>query len=251
MSGQSLYRTIKKFLVSVGIDVSDCRGQGYDGAGADAGKNQGLLALVLRVNPKKLFTHCSCRRLNLAVVASRGEQRVRNVMTNIKEISYFFNFLVSCKICLEDKILLYCPESLKHKLKDVCRTRWFERIESMDVFEELFAPVYYSLLAMKENIVTVHYNNETSAKADSLFKLVDDFELIVTLVVTHSILDYLLPLTRKLQVKDLDVAQSMYLIQNLKLTIVNLRNSVENYHENWYNKAKQLAEKVEFRIVKT
>ena len=57
-----------------------------------------------------------------------------------------------------------------------------------------------------------------------MFKLVDDFEFIVILVVTRSILDYLL------QAKDLDLAQPMYLIQNLKLTIANLRHSVENYH---------------------
>ena len=166
LSGQSLYTTIKEFLVSVGIDFSDCRGQGYDGAGADAGKNQGLSAHVLRVNPKALFTHCSCCCLNLAVVASCGEQHVRNLMTNNKEISYFFNLLVPRKNCLEDKIMLCCQESLKHKLKDVWRTRWFERIESMDVFEELFVPVYYSLLVMKEKNDTVHYNNETSAKAE-------------------------------------------------------------------------------------
>ena len=35
------------------------------------------------------------------------------------------------------------------------------------------------------------------------------------------------------------------MIQNLKLTIEKLRNSVENYHESWYNRAKKLAEKVE------
>ena len=245
MSGQPLYRTIKEFLVSVGIDISDCREQGYDGAGAVAGKNQGLSAHVLRVNPKTLYTHCSCHRLNLAVVAFCGEKLVRNLMINIKEISYFFNLSVPGKNCLEDKILLYCTESLKHKLQDVCRTRWVERIEGIDVFEELFVPVYYSLLVMKENNDTVHYNNETSAKAESLFKLVDDFEFIVTLVVTRSILDYLLPVTRKFQAKDLDLAQSMDLIQNLKLTNANLRNSVENYHENWYNKPKKLAEKVD------
>ena len=230
-------------MVSVGIDISDCRGQGYDGAGAVAGKNQGLSAHVLRVNPKALYTHRFCHRLNLVVVASCGEQRVRNLMTNIKEISYFFNLSVPRKNCLEDKILLYCPESLKHKLKDVCRTRWVERIEGMDVFEELFVPVYYSLLVMKENNDTVHYNNETSAKAESLFKLVDDFEFIVTLVVTRSILDYLLPVTRKLQAKDLDVAQSMDLIQHLKLTIANLRKSVESYNENWYKKSKRTSRK--------
>ena len=76
LSGQSFYRTIKEFLVSVGIDIYDCRGKGYDGAGAVADKNKRLSAHVLRVNPKTLYTHCSCHSLNLAVVASCGEQRV-------------------------------------------------------------------------------------------------------------------------------------------------------------------------------
>ena len=73
LSGQSLYRTIKEFLVLVGIDISDCREQGYAVAGAVAGKDQGLSAHVLRVNPKALYTHCFCHRVNLVVVASCGE----------------------------------------------------------------------------------------------------------------------------------------------------------------------------------
>ena len=89
----------------------------------------------------------------------------------------------------------------------------------MDVFEELFEPVYYSLLVIKENNDTVHDNNETSAKTELLFKLVDDFEFIVILIITCSILGYYLPVTRKRSAKDLDVAQSIDLIQNLKLTI--------------------------------
>ena len=167
LSGQSLYRTIKEFLVLVDIDISDCRGQGYNGTGTVADKNQGLSAHVISVNPKALYTHCSFHCLNLAVVVSCGEQRVRNLMTNIKETSYFFNLLVPRKNCLEDKILLYCPESLKHKLKNICRTGWVERIEGMDVFEELFVPVYYSLLVMKEMNDTVHYNIETSVQLPS------------------------------------------------------------------------------------
>ena len=135
MSGRSLYRTIDEFLASVGINISDCRGQGYDEAGAVAGKKQRLSEHVLRVNPKALYTHCFCHRLNLAVVASCGEQRVRNLMINIKEISYFFNLSVPRKNCVKDKILLYCPESLKHKLKVVCRTRLVETTEDIDVFE--------------------------------------------------------------------------------------------------------------------
>ena len=98
---------------------------------------------VFKVNHKALYTHCSCHRLNLAVVASCGKLCVRNLMANIKEISYFSNLSVPRKNCLKDKILLHCPESLTHKLKDVCRTRLVERIERMEVFEYFFVPVYY------------------------------------------------------------------------------------------------------------
>ena len=65
-------------------------------------------------------------------------------MTNVNEISYFFNFPVPRS------------NSSKHELKDVCRTRWVEQIEGMDVFEDLFR----SLLTMKENNNIVHYNND-------------------------------------------------------------------------------------------
>ena len=64
------------------------------------------------------------------------------------------------------------------------------------------------------------------------------------MLVTRSVLDDLLPETRKLWAKDLDVAQTMDLIQNLKLTMQNLWNSLENYYENCYKKEKKLAEKV-------
>ena len=104
--------------------------------------------------------------------------------------------------------------------------------------------MYYSLLVIKENNDTVHYNNETSDKAESLLKLDDDLEFIITLFVSSSILHDRLPETRKLWAKDLDVVQSMDLIQNPKLTIENLRNSVENYYENCYKRVRKLAEKV-------
>ena len=83
-------------------------------------------------------------------------------------------------------------------------------------------PVYHSWLTMKENNDIVHYNNETSAKAESLFKLIDGFEFIITLVITRSILDYILSATRKLQFKDLDAAKSADIISSLKSSIKTL-----------------------------
>ena len=156
LSGHSLFKTIKEFLDSNDIDISDCRCQSYDIAGAVAGKNQGLAAHFLKINSRALYTHCSCRCLNLAVVASCWEQRIRNLIRNIKEISYFFNLSVPQNNCLKEKILKFRPDSSKRKLKNVCRTRWIERIEGMDVLEDLFVPVYHSLFTIKENNDRAH-----------------------------------------------------------------------------------------------
>ena len=68
----------------------------------------------------------------------------------------------------------------------------------MNVFEDVFVPAYDYLLTMKENNDIVHYNNETSAKAEFLFKLIDDFEFVITWVITCRILVYHLPATQKL-----------------------------------------------------
>ena len=73
--------------------------------------------------------------------------------------------------CLKEKTQQFYPDSSKHKLKDVCRTRWVERIEGIDVFEDFSVPVCHSLLTIKKNNDIVDYNNEISAKAESLFKL--------------------------------------------------------------------------------
>ena len=50
-----------------------------------------------------------------------------------------------------------------------------ERIKGIDVFEDLFVPANLSLLTMKESNDIIHYNNETSVKAESLIKLIDKF----------------------------------------------------------------------------
>ena len=102
-----LYQTINEFLGSVGLDILDCPGQGYDGAG----KDKGLQAQIRGVNPKALYTHCESHRLNLAVAASCKEQQVRNVIEQIKEISNFFNFSVPRKKSFSEKVKVYAPNA--------------------------------------------------------------------------------------------------------------------------------------------
>ena len=77
------------------------------------------------------------------------------------------------------------------------------KVKGVDVFEDFLMSIYHSLPRMKENNDIFCYNNETSVKIGHLFKLIDNFEFLITLVIIHNILVYLLPATWKLLSKDL------------------------------------------------
>ena len=62
-----------EFLGSVGLDILDCRGWGYDGADTIGFKDKGWLSQVTRINPKALSPHWKSYILNLAFV--RAYQR--------------------------------------------------------------------------------------------------------------------------------------------------------------------------------
>ena len=71
-------------ISDLSLDINNCRGQGYDGAGNVSGKNQGLSARVLQINKKALYTHCFSHRLNLVVVKSCSIQVIENVFAQMK-----------------------------------------------------------------------------------------------------------------------------------------------------------------------
>ena len=144
LAGQNLASVILKTLSELNLNIQDCRGQGYDGAGAVAGRLNGCSAHILRLNNKSLYTHCFCHRLNLAICKCCSIHFIRNVFDQIKDISYFLNFSEPCQKILKRNVDDVCPESSRKKLHDVCRTRWIERVDGLDVFQDLFvAHCYY------------------------------------------------------------------------------------------------------------
>ena len=49
LSGADLASVILNALTDLSLNISDCRGQGYDGAGAVAGHTRGLSARILAI----------------------------------------------------------------------------------------------------------------------------------------------------------------------------------------------------------
>ena len=73
------------------LDINDCRRQGYDGAAAVSGSENGMPAHIIKENPKAIYTHYCFHRLNLSIFKTCEIQSVKNIMEQIKELSFFFS----------------------------------------------------------------------------------------------------------------------------------------------------------------
>ena len=209
----------------------------------------GLSAQILRINEKAIYTHRQSHRLNLVVAASCNIQIVQNVLDQMKELSYFFNYSEPRQKILVARIENYAPNSSKKKLKDVCHTRWTERITGLDDFEELFIPIVFCLEQMSLNVGRI-CNQDTSTKALSYYKLLTSFDFISALVLTRNVLDLTLPVTELLQGPAIDVEDSSHLIECIKNLIISKSSNVDQFHNNCYKSVLELAKKVKVDEIK-
>ena len=131
---------------------------------------------------------------------------------------------------------------------DVCRTRWVERITGLDDFEELFIPIVFCLEQMSLNVGRI-FNQDTSTKALSYYKLLTSFDFISALAFTRHVLDLTLLVTELLQGPAIDVADSSHLIESLKSLINSKRRNVDQFH-NCYKSVLELAKKVKVDEIK-
>ena len=243
LDGAGLATLVLKAINDLTLNVENCRGQGYDGAGAVAGHINGLSAHILRLNKKAIFTHCHSHRLNLTICESCSVPLVRNALTQIKQMSYFFNLSQPRQMLLEKNISIHCADARKKKLADVCRTRWVDRVNGMDTFEELFVPLFFTLTEMSSNLEK-QCNPKTSSDASSLLTLISSFKSIAALVISRNVFDITLPVTQLLQAKNIDIMAGIELINSLKNLGMTIRNEIDFYHDNWYHQAISLAGKV-------
>ena len=95
--------------------------------------------MFLKGNPKALYTHCASHRLNLAICSSCDIVSARNLMSTVKDVTYFFKF-PPIRVDHLEKFILSKEEAkkVKTKLLHPSRTQWVARIDGLDLFEDEF-----------------------------------------------------------------------------------------------------------------
>ena len=125
-TGRSLANKITSNLQSYSLDLKFLRGQAY-----------GAVSVISSEYPLALYLHCASHSLNLTVVKSLELTSVRNMMGVISKASFFFDAHPKRQRALEKAIEETQPDSKVSKLKDLCRTRWVQRIDVFIIFQSL------------------------------------------------------------------------------------------------------------------
>ena len=150
-TGEAIPGKITSTISSLGLDMSFCRAQGYDGAGNMAGKCIGAATRIQEKYPKAIYVHCASHILNLCVASSCKIQVVQNMMNTVRVVSDFFNNSPKRFDLITKKIKESYPRVSHTKLTDVCCTCWLARIDGLEIFIELFVAVVKSLEVIKDN----------------------------------------------------------------------------------------------------
>ena len=74
--GKDIAHKIFSTFRELGLDINNCRGQGYDWAGNVAGKCSGAAVRMQRKFPKASYVHCTSHAHNLCVASACNIQMV-------------------------------------------------------------------------------------------------------------------------------------------------------------------------------
>ena len=231
ITGKSLADTILKWLDTVGLPLSDMRGQCYDGASNMSGARSGCSTIIRQQSPMAVYFHCAAHRLNLAVVSACKIQAFRNVESYIGEIARFFAFSAKRQRLFDRVVDTTLPKAKAQKLKDACRTRWIQRIDSYIVFLELLPALHTTLQAMvaprqyAEFGDTWSWDGDTVTKANGFLFQLQSPTFLICFKILLEVLQSLRSLTLKLQMRAIDVLYAYKQIQSVISSLKKMRES--------------------------
>ena len=240
VTGLDISTLVLRAVRELGLDMKKCFGQCYDGAGSMTGKVKGAAVRIQQEYPKAIYIQCAAHILNLCIVQSVEVQAICNMMGTMHELTNFFRFSRKRESLLLDKIEEVCPQSSHTKLKEICKTRWVQRLDSMEVMTELMDAVVETLEEIKVN-AGKSWNHESTTKANGLYHSIMNFPFLMALTVTRKILAFTKGVTVKLQSRSTDMLKAYKDIKRVQEVIVKTRQGIDEYHHTCYEEASELA----------
>ena len=204
-TGKGLTASILAELESLGLDLKDCRGQGYDNGANMKGQHNGVQAHILRLNPLAYFMPCGCHSLNLMLGdMAKCCPKAMTFFGIIQRIYTIFSNSVKRWEILKAHVSL--------NVKPLSETRWECRVESVKVIRYHIKEIKDALLEVAETTTEPKINSESQSLAHNEL---EDFEFILALVIWYDILVAVNTVSKDLQSKDMQLDQALSNIKGL------------------------------------
>ncbi|XP_066323956.1 uncharacterized protein [Miscanthus floridulus] len=214
--GHGLFNVLVDAIKSLGLDIDDIRGQGYDNGSNMKGKHKGVQSRLLEINPRAKYVPCACHSLNLTLCDMAKSCTKADTFFGIVQRIYVL-FAGSTK---RWKFLLDHVDGLT--VKSLCNTRWESRIKSVIAIRYQAPRLRAALLALSED-PDVESKDRSDAK--NLFDVLGSFEFIFGMVIWHDILFVVNKVSKKLQSSSMCIDSAMRQIEGIMDYFETYRNN--------------------------
>lgn len=182
--------------------------------------------------------------MNLCVVKGCSVPQIRNASGAISEIATFFNYSPKRQHFFK-KVIESSADGVKtSKLKDLCKTRWIEPVDSFLAFYDLYPFIIHTMQAISTGSLEHgdwSWDPDTMTKANGFLHHITTFEFLVSFCVAMRLLSSLHGLTIKLQKQSKDILQAYEQVSDVHLELeLMTKNCVEEFHA-WFEEITEFA----------
>jgi len=231
-SAEGLKTKILKTIKEYGIDLSKCRGQGYDGANVMSGVYGGLQALIKEHAPNADYVHCAAHALNLILNdAAKRVPEVSIFFDNLEKIYTFFGNSIKRWSMLSNDL----SEKYKITLKKVCPTRWSSRNDALSAIRTNYSLIMKTLYQL--NLISTKKDERDECK--NIINILESYDFIVLVAFFSSLFEIINPVSKALQHENIDLQKASILLGNLLNKFSEIRN--QNSFDVLLNESRDLA----------
>lgn len=204
--GEDICKVTLRVLEKHNIDISRCRGQGYDNGSNMSGRYKGVQVLILERNPQTIFAPCRAHTLNLCGVhAVEVAHEIKSFFGNVQRLYNLFSGSPACW-----KILKETAGVSLHSLSD---TRWSARIDAV----RILVKNHIKMLEILSNIQTdLDLTDLAFSGAENLFGWMKPFEYILMATFWFKVLQCIDDVNNVLQYADISIADELEHLSSLQ-----------------------------------
>ncbi|XP_047312578.1 zinc finger MYM-type protein 1-like [Impatiens glandulifera] len=229
----TLKKSISDVLSRHNLNVTNMRGQGYDGASNMSGAWNGLQALFLRECPYAYYIHCFAHRLQLALVGASTKEisvwlffsKLSTIINLIGCSSKWHSELHSAQTIEIDRMITSGERDTGKGMNQIGNlhrsgsTRWSSHFESICSLIDMFG----ATISVLESIVEEGSSSSLRGEACGCLITLKSFEFVFTLYMMQKIMGITNLLCQALQNKSLDIINAMDLVSTTKALLFNFR----------------------------